>query len=193
MRLLNRALAVVGTVVVVAAIAALVTPKMAHAFVATLVQVANTPSQPVPITDIHEPALNAFQDTCFAVLLRTSSATCNFQTVPAGKRLVIEDADILLAVSPGIRPTQVAFFTPLSANGSFTGVGHHLTATFMASAPNFADFFETHQSTRLYVDPSQTPSCSVGLSGQSGFLGTFGTFEDPFLFCNLSGHFVDVP
>lgn len=55
MRLLNRALAVLGTVVVIAVIAALVTPKAVHALVSTFVTVVNTPAQPVPTlaTDAH--------------------------------------------------------------------------------------------------------------------------------------------
>jgi hypothetical protein len=60
MRLLKQAMAVLGTVVVIAAIAALVTPKMAHAIIATAVQVVNGPGNPVPITTTDNPGLHPF-------------------------------------------------------------------------------------------------------------------------------------
>lgn len=88
MRLLKQALAVLGTVVVIAVIAAVVTPKTAHAIVATAVQVVNTTSQPVPM--LAADALNAFdvRGTCsFSV---TGCEVIPIYSVPAGKIAVIE-------------------------------------------------------------------------------------------------------
>lgn len=48
MKAMKQAMAVLGTVVVIAAIVALVTPKTAHAIVATAVQVVNTSANPIP-------------------------------------------------------------------------------------------------------------------------------------------------
>lgn len=50
MRLLKQAMAVLGTVVVIAMMAALVAPKPVHGLVATMVQVVNTSTNPVPVT-----------------------------------------------------------------------------------------------------------------------------------------------
>lgn len=187
MNVLRRIAMAIGGTVMVALVIGLFAPKTVHAVVSALVTVANTSSNPVPVSNINEPALEAYQDFCRADL--SVGTGCNFQTIPAGKRLVIQDADISLAAAPGGRPYYVALFTPLALNGSVVTVGHHLTATFMGSQPNVADWFETHQTVRLYVDPNQTPSCSVRITATK----TLGDGTDAFVFCNISGYLVNVP
>lgn len=182
-----RAGAGIAVVLFVASAMTLVAPKTVQAVVSALVTVANTSTNPVPVSNVNEPALDAYQDFCRADL--SVGTGCNFQTVPGGKRLVIQDADISLAAAPGGRPYYVALFTPLALNGSVVTVGHHLTATFMGSQPNVADWFETHQTVRLYVDPNQTPSCSVRITATK----TLGDGTDAFVFCNISGYLVNVP
>lgn len=116
MRLLKQALAVLGSVVVIAIIAALVTPKTAHAIIATAVQVVNTPSQPVPT--LATDALTAFD----------VSGSCNFgsgsvcdvlpiYTVPAGQIGVIESASGQCFINTGsISGVNLTFVS----GGSFT-------------------------------------------------------------------------
>ena len=60
MRLLKQALAVFGTVLLFAVILTIVTPKAAHAVVATLVEVANTSANPVAVTQGAELATEPF-------------------------------------------------------------------------------------------------------------------------------------
>jgi|SRR5579872_2521761 len=188
MNVLRRISMAIGGTVVVALVIGLAAPKTVHAVVSALVTVANTSANPVPVSNVNAPALEAYQDFCRANL-STGTGDCNFQTVPAGKRLVIQDADISLAAAPGVRPYYVALFTPLALNGSVLAVGHHLTAKFMGSQSNFADWFETHQVVHLYVDPAQTPSCLVSITAAK----TLGDGTDAFVFCNISGYLVNVP
>lgn len=166
----------------------LAAPKAVRAVVSALVTVANTSANPVPVSNVNEQALEAYQDFCRADL-STGTGDCNFQTVPAGQRLVIQDADISLAAAPGVRPYYVALFTPLALNGSAVAVGHHLTATFMGSQSTLADWFETHQVVHLYVDPAQTPSCLVSITATQ----KLGDGRDAFVFCNISGYLVNAP
>jgi hypothetical protein len=187
MNVLRRIAMAMGGTVVVALVIGLAAPKTVHAVVSALVTVANTSTNPVPVSNVNEPALEAYQDFCRADL--STSSSCNFKTVPADKRLVIQDADISLAAAPGVRPYFVALFTPLALNGSFVAVGHHLTATFMGSQSNLADWFETHQVVHLYVDPAQTPSCAVGITAPQ----KLGDGTDAFVFCNISGYLVNIP
>jgi hypothetical protein len=187
MNVLRRIAMAIGGTVAVALVIGLAAPKAVHALVSALVTVANTSSNPVPVSNVNEPALEAYQDFCRADL--STSSSCNFKTVPADKRLVIQDADISLAAAPGVRPYFVALFTPLALNGSFVAVGHHLTATFMGSQSNLADWFETHQVVHLYVDPAQTPSCAVGITAPQ----KLGDGTDAFVFCNISGYLVNIP
>ena len=184
---LYKAGAGIAGVLFVASAMTLVAPKAVHALVSALVTVANTSANPVPVSNVNEPALEAYQDFCRVDLSITNG--CDFQTVPAGKRLVIQDADISLAVASGVRPYYVALTTPLALNGSVVTVGHHLTATFMATQPNFGDWFETHQVVHLYVDPAQIPSCSVRVTAPQ----KLGDGTDAFVFCNISGYMVNVP
>lgn len=187
MNVLRRIAMGIGGTVVIALVIGLAAPKTVHALVSALVTVANTSSNPVPVSNVNEPALEAYQDFCRADL--SVGTGCNFQTVPAGKRLVIQDADISLAAAPGVKPYYVTLFTPLALNGSVVTVGHHLTATFMGSQSNYADWFESHQVVHLYVDPAQTPSCSVRITSPQ----TLGDGSGAFVFCNISGYFVNVP
>jgi hypothetical protein len=174
-------------VVLVAGAMILVAPKRLHAVVGALVEVINTPSNPVPVGDINEPALNAYQDFCRIDLSITTG--CSLQAVPPGKRLVIQDADISLAAAQGVKPYYVTLTTPMALNGSVLIVGHHLTTTFMGTQPGFGDWFETHEVVHLYVDPSQTPSCSVRITSPH----TLGDGTDAFAFCNIAGYLVNVP
>ena len=187
MNVLRRIAMGIGGTVVVAFVFALAAPKTVHAVVSALVTVSNTTANPVPVSNVNEPALEAYQDFCRIDFSTASS--CNFQAVPAGKRLVIQDADISLEAATGVRPFFVALFTPLALNGSVVAVGHHLTATFMGSQPGSGDWFETHQVVHFYVDPTQTPSCDVGITSRQ----TLGDGTSAFVFCNISGYMVNVP
>jgi hypothetical protein len=110
MRLLRQAMAVLGSVVVIAVIVALVTPKTAHAIVATAVQVVNPLSQPVPMlaTDALtsfvtveqcEFGSDAFQpNSCFLP---------NIYTVPQGKVAVLESLTAACSVNAGTAPWRL--------------------------------------------------------------------------------------
>ncbi len=89
MRLLKQAVGVLGTLIVVIAIAAVVMPKAAHAIVATLVQVVNTSANPVPT--LATDALSAFDVTNSCLF--GGGNFCGVEplyTVPAGQIAVIE-------------------------------------------------------------------------------------------------------
>ncbi len=58
MRILKQAVGVLGTLAVIGVIAAVVMPKAAQGIVATLVQVVNTPANPVPVQHVKESAAN---------------------------------------------------------------------------------------------------------------------------------------
>jgi len=57
MNVLRRTVLAVGGMVIVALVIALAAPKTAHGIVATLVQVANTTANPVPVTPVQDPAV----------------------------------------------------------------------------------------------------------------------------------------
>jgi hypothetical protein len=103
MKLARTLLMGFGSVALVAAFLILVAPKSAHAVVATLVQVANTSTNPVPNADVNAPGDEPFQ-TLICVAFPAGSFPCTSGTIPESfgvptvtsdsltvKRLVVEN------------------------------------------------------------------------------------------------------
>lgn len=102
MRLLKQAMAVLGTVVVIALLVALVTPKTAHAIIATAVQVVNTSANPAATLDNSKAASQIVELVCL-VASAEQTTSCEQETaanefsgfmVPAGQTLIITSVDI---------------------------------------------------------------------------------------------------
>lgn len=129
-------------------------------------------SNPTPLTVLE--ATQPYEDVCVISFGGSGFASCNFQSIPSGKRLVIQEFDATGHLETGLKPTNVA----LNASGS---IPHAFTATFMGSTP-VSDVFATHQETHLYAGPGRTPFCFVALSNGSNLI----------YFCALSGFLVDV-
>jgi hypothetical protein len=132
-------------------------------------------NNPVPLATLD--ALQPYEDSCQANFLNVSNRQCNFQTIPVGKRLVIQEVDANIVVSTAVQPQEVIFQTD-----NTKALFHFFAATHMSSSLS-GDNFAAHQETRLYVGPNQTPQCSVSLTA-----GSAGGFA-----CQFSGFLVDVP
>lgn len=135
-------------------------------------------SMPTPLAVLD--AIQPYEDSCI-ISFSGPGGSCSFQAIPSGKRLVIQEFDASAGVvtgsagiETGLKPTKLILFTQRA---------HSFTATFMGSDGSSYDFFATHQETRLYVAPSQTPFCAVTLNGNSNQKYS----------CALSGFLVDVP
>jgi hypothetical protein len=123
-----------GMVLLAALLLAVTAPKSVHAVVATLVQVANTSSNPVPT--LEQEAQSAFdaQGTCQISVEGCSVAT--LYTVPAGKTAVLESVAFgcLLSPSSGTSPSGVQ-----TEAGSLTfsppGGGQNVTLGFPPGNP----------------------------------------------------------
>jgi hypothetical protein len=197
MKLLKQAMVVLGTVVVIATIAALVTPKAAHAIVASLVQVVNTPSQPIPNRDVDNPANEPFQAT-FCIDSGTNFGNCKlggipgFITVPtttsdnaAVKRLVIEDAEAFCTISGSGSVTAWGLSITVNENvqsvplGGPSGELEHIFVPQLA--PGTTYLFLVSQQTRLYADPGT-------IIGQS--IADIGNFSGYQCKATLTGHLV---
>ena len=121
-------------------------------------------------------AVQPYEDECVIFFSGSDLANCNFQTIPSGKRLVIQEFDATGVLETGLQ-VQFIDLNPSSA------VGHWFPATHMASSGGY-DYFATHQETRLYSSSGATPSCGVGITTDS----QTGNY-----ICDLSGFLVDVP
>jgi hypothetical protein len=112
-----------------------------------------------------------YEDSCSTVFGGQNFGNCSFHSIPAGKRLVIQEFDADILVETGLKP----------ANLTLTGMGgsHYFPATLMG---NFnGDQYATHQATHLYTNVAATPLCSVTLSG----------FSNGSCTCNISGFLLD--
>jgi len=129
-------------------------------------------NNPSPLATLE--AVQPYEDSCIIVF--SSGNTCNFQAVPAGKRLVIQAFDAQGKLETGLKPVSIFV---LQQND---GISHFFTATFMGTTINL-DWFATHQETRLYVGSNGTLSCTVEI-----FASSNGAYT-----CVLSGFLVDTP
>lgn len=175
MRLLKRALAVLGTVVAVAVIAALVAPKAAHALVATFVQVVNTSANPVPTvmsgTPFEAATCHGFGPTQGSICGGQGSdfvvPTMTTTGVPV-KRLVVENysgvctgenTPLLAAILIG---PFVADAQPNTASLMF----HYFPLTLETTMPfngGTERDYSFGQTTRLYFNPGDTVSQRIEL------------------------------
>jgi hypothetical protein len=173
MNFAKRILMYVGFVVLAAILISVLAPKATHALVATLVQVSNTPSSPVPNKDVDSPAhativplgCQAFGDPETGELICTlgvgtlGQGSISPYTVPAGQRLVLE---------------QVAAFCQTQPDGSIPFVNFNITEAGVLLAEPLAltskqnDEFVT-QAVRYYADPGSTLSLQALGPGSGAF------------------------
>jgi hypothetical protein len=108
MQFTKRLLMGLGGVALVAMLASMFVPKSVHALVATLVQVSNTPSNPVPNADVNKSAAQNIELFCADVAVNNF---CSLQpqngpqvawNVPDGMNFVITDVDIVVQSIPGV-------------------------------------------------------------------------------------------
>lgn len=119
-------------------------------------------------------AVQPYEDQCQVTFSGSPSGACVFQTIPSGKRLVIQEFDAIANIETGLKPLAVGIIP--------STIPHYFTATFMGGSGGI-DNFVTHQETRLYVPATGAPECIVALTSSS----------NEFYLCELSGFLVDVP
>ena len=138
MRLLKQAMTVLGTVVVVAVLAAFVAPKRAHPLVATLAQVVHTLANPAPTALADEPSIFEGGAPFNCEFSTTDKCTVTLYTVPAHTVAAIESVSgVCFNLSPPstIREFQMHLtgpggeavqlsFPPSPPNNSYGGIGN---------------------------------------------------------------------
>jgi hypothetical protein len=109
MQFTKRLLMGLGGVALVAMLASMFAPKSVHALVATLVEVSNTPSNPVPNADVSKSAAQNIELFCqdFSIgvnnpcSLQSQNGQQSAWSVPDGMNFVITDVDIAVQVFSG--------------------------------------------------------------------------------------------
>lgn len=203
MKRFGKMLAVILSAVLLLFVGAMFGPRTAHALVATLVQVANTPTTAIPT--VQAPAASALQVTsCIGSFNGTGFASCALSPgVPAGKTLIAEAVSIESITYAGADPSDafvstgppvlgpvspilyIPMFRQSTTNFPATSTSTNPLLEFAISTargyfPNDT-FIGNWSGTLLSIPPVGTALfCNVDLSGNS-----YGAF-----ICTVSGYLV---
>lgn len=171
MKRIRKMLAVILGAVLLMFVAAMFGPRTAHAIVAALVQVVNTPTNAV--NELHAPAASAIYENSCDIYVGGGGgnvASCQMPAAPPGETLVVEAVSIFAeppypesyAYLSQIGNGYYTSFVPMNlVNGSYTGT------------------LAVHQ----YFLSGVAPSCGVVFNG----FGSGGLFVG---ICYISGYTV---
>jgi hypothetical protein len=183
MKTLKNFVSGIGSFALAAMFVALVAPKAVHAVVATLVQVVNTTANPVPNLDTERNARIPYQHTAQS---SSCSINCQFNmpAVPAGYRLVAQNASAYVALTLGSANAPIGSLGEVGG-GFLIGLTGAL-GTNSGSAPGSVTFAGVTQTVTAYFDAGQTPFLTVAASfaaGQMQFATLTGYLEN----CSITG------
>jgi hypothetical protein len=171
MKFVQRLFMGIGGLAAVAALLTVVSPK-AHALAATLVEVVNTRSSPVPNQDVDHPGRHPYQQNCISSGNQNGYVSCNMPTTPPNTELVIQN------VSMVINLTSAPLYSRFLTLGGGTGLETYIplvaqSSNYMASQPLVQ-----------YSDPGSTPLCDSTTNDTSQSLR---------LTCTITGYTVSLP
>ena len=185
MKFLKRGLMAAGALALAAAFLNVTAPKIVHAAVAALVQVANTTANPAIVSNMDDPGRIPYQSQGVYSPGPTEciSEGCllHFGPVPANHRLVVQHLAVRLVFNQA--PGQV------SLDYTGTGFGGGLTsapAAFnnLSAGLVILDAFELP--VQFYVDQSQSFQVSMLAANLGGFLGGSVTATGYMLDCTAA-------
>jgi hypothetical protein len=142
------------------------------------VHIMNSSSQPIPVSDIDNPARQPIQQLFNFSFDPTQGTNGQSFVVPAGKRLVIEYVSAAIALEMGLIVDAVVTTTVNGIEG-----GHHLIPTSMGPAWGFPLSYLISKEIRVYADPGTKVQFSItdNLTGNGGAWGT------------ISGYLITIP
>jgi hypothetical protein len=150
-------LIVAGVLGLMGILALAIAPKAAHAIVATMVQVVNTPTTAIPAVQAPS-AGKLYVNTCSVLFEGTSTGICFLPVIPAGETLFVEAVSFSMS---GGDPIQ----TELFANGFVGNPVAFIPLTQQASS--IVDNWTGALGARLSLAGPGTPGCFMALSRAS--------------------------
>ena len=177
MNFAKRFLMVAGAGALAGILAIAIAPKTAHALVAALVQVANTPSSAVPV--LYAPAASNVYFAMCENFVNGFAGSCTLSPVPAGRTLVIEAASIATSTPSGSDPVNADINTV--GNDIFYFIPMERQPISVGPTDNYTGQLQG----RLTIPPvgsaEMTPICQVSLGGSGGSFGAL-------MYCTMSGY-----
>lgn len=178
MKLARRILMGLGSFALVAAFLIFLAPKTAHAVVATLVQVTNTSTNPVPTAEVNDPGEEPFQ-TQICLAFPAGSFPCSSGTVEnfavptvtsdglTVKRLVVENISGFCFVG-GSQTINLVLLVFSTLANSINSIEQESLVQTSTSIGSFAGLSHVSFPTPVYADP-----------GTSVYVGAFNYGETP--------------
>lgn len=175
MNTVRRVVTSLGSLVVVAVVLGLASPRAVHALASVLVTVTNTNTNPVNTADVDRASRIPYSSTAFAYtgggtpsLTSCFTTNCNFYftPVPTGYRLVVENINASLTL-PSTSKTPIAqLYTETGAVGATGAIGADASAAINQSILTFFDPADGPPQLTVYGDfGSSTPGQYATLSG----------------------------
>jgi hypothetical protein len=165
MKFVQRLFMGIGGLAAAAALLAVLAPRAAHAVTATLVEVVNTRSTPVPNQDVDHPGRHPYQQSCNSGgnPVQNGFMSCQMPAVPPNTEVVIQNVSVDINLAPG--PQQFGFL--LTQGG---GVGAETLFPLVSVAGRYIG----NQPTTQFADPGTQPACAAAVTA-SGFFECFVT------------------
>ncbi len=169
MQFTKRLLMGLGGVALVATLVSMCVPRSVHALVATLVQVSNTPSNPVPTADVHTSAgqnielyCSSEYYTCPLQSPQTGALGSDSWVVPDGMSFVVTDVEAFSNTVPG---------KTFNAGIWWGGYPQRVERWYF---PNNELTNQLHFTTGIVVPPGAEVSYTVGYDGALSWLVVHG-------------------
>ena len=176
MKFAQRLFMGIGGLAAAAALLAVVAPKAAHAVTATLVQVVNTRSAPVPNQDVDSPGRHPFQQVCSGTGTQSNGIIfCEFPLVPPNEEVVVQTVSAVLYGT-----TATPYFTQLTTIG-----GANLINTNIPMIAQGFGWYVGTQPLTQYIDPLST---NASCTSYTNIVSPTVLFT-----CSITGYTVSLP
>lgn len=171
MKFVQRLFIGIGGLAAAATLLAVLAPKAAHAVTATLVQVVNTRSTPVPNQDVDQPGRHPYQQMCFSSINQGGTISCAMPAIPPNTELVIQTVSMIVTA------TTPPLYTQLITIGGGVNMNAYVPLVAQTS------YYMATQSLTQYSDPGFPPTCATQPTGTSS----------AGLTCSIAGYTVSLP
>jgi hypothetical protein len=172
MKLVQRLFMGVTGLAATAALLVLIAPKAAHAVTATLVEIVNTRSTPVPNQDVDAPGRHPYQQTCFSSSNQQGEVNCTMPAIPPNTELVIQNVSMLVNL------TSAPLYSRLITVGGGVNLNTYIPLVAQSS------YYMASQPLTQYEDPGYAAICDST---------TTNTSPSVQLTCTITGYTLSLP
>jgi hypothetical protein len=189
MNFVRRALSALGGIFLAALLIAALAPRAAHAVVAALVTVTNTTANPVGTSDANN---GAFQPVHFRIALNDNASSTglivNGPTIPANKRLVIENISVFALIGGNEQLDGVWLFN--SGGLNYVLINPQTIDKYSIGSGDFQGIYDYNRPVIAYYDPGDTLQMQIF---RDPIPPNTGLTKDSLVNMYITGHYVDIP